>query len=714
MRSSLRWRFGGKSGSWGATLQMVGLAGWATREKGRLYGGGECSYTFSVMLTLKIARALAILCLGFGAGAALGAQETGGAAAGKPAEATAAPVKTAEKAELPFQISLLETRIRFEANGDSRKEVHTVVKINDLLGARQFARLGFDYNRGYQQVEIPMVRVTHANGGTLEVLPSAVTDAPNPAVEKYPAYQDVRVKSVRILGLQEGDTVEYRVVTTTTKQPLAPDYWLEHTFDRSGQVQAELYVLDLPGHLNSTTQMKGRWSGSTPEVYLAIPCTTFENSGEGKGERSIFEWKLDTSRKLPDSAVEKGVALPDLLVSTFFDWDRLSWQIASKQPKWGGEDQKTAEVKLLGPSTKGTPTGTSLKALYQFVSNKITTVDLPTGANGYRSRSAKQIMESGYGTSFEKCLLLAQLANWKGDKGEVLLSATTDMQYQIPRPSALDHVFVGATQEEKYIALDPSLEVAPFGMIAPQFRGKNALSLTPHDYGDYSEALVQIPEKLPFRSVQKVGVNATVGEDGKLTANVKYTLRGDNELLLRVAFHKTAKEKWKDVAGLLALADGFRGVITSATASDPMATKEPFIVEYELTQAKFVDWAKKPVRIPALLPLIGLPDSTTKSARGGIELGTPLDVETQGTLHLPGGTTVQTPAGTAVKRDYATYSSKYRSTADTLTAYRRIHFLEREVAAARGVDYGAFVQAVQNDQAQFFVLESAAKSMPVK
>src|SRR5215475_7104724 len=33
-------------------------------------------------------------------------------------------------AETPAQIELLETKIRFENNGDSRKEVHTRVRIN--------------------------------------------------------------------------------------------------------------------------------------------------------------------------------------------------------------------------------------------------------------------------------------------------------------------------------------------------------------------------------------------------------------------------------------------------------------------------------------------------------------------------------------------------------------------------------------------------------
>ena len=181
-----------------------------------------------------------------------------------------------------------------------------------------------------------------------------------------------------------------------------------------------------------------------------------------------------------------------------------------------------------------------------------------------------------------------------------------------------------------------------------------------------------------------------------------------------MAFHQTPKEKWKDVASLLAISDGFRGQVTNVKASDPMATKEPFTVEYELSQPKFVDWSKKPVRIPALLPQIGLPEPPTKLTEDGkpsnIELGTPLNVETQLTLHLPPGTKVQTPAGTSVARDYATYVSKYSVTAETLTASRHINFLSREVSAEHAVDYNAFVHAVQNDQAQQMMLVPAASS----
>jgi hypothetical protein len=122
-----------------------------------------------------------------------------------------------------------------------------------------------------------------------------------------------------------------------------------------------------------------------------------------------------------------------------------------------------------------------------------------------------------------------------------------------------------------------------------------------------------------------------------------------------------------------------------------------------------VDWGKKPVRIPALLPQLGLPDSAAKPATGAgtsaIDLGTPLDVDTHLTLHLPAGTSARTPAGTSVERDYATFASKYAANGVTVTATRHLNFLLREVQGDRAADYNAFVRAVQGDEAQEFTLE---------
>jgi hypothetical protein len=642
-------------------------------------------------------------------------QETAPSAA-KPAPKS--PNASGKAPELPAQIELLETRVRFEANGDSRKEVHTRVHINNELGARQFARLSFDYSRSFQQIEFPLVRITHASGGTVDILPSAISDQPNPAVVNAPAYQDVRVKSVRILGLAPSDVLEYRVVTTTSHHPLAPDFWLDHTFDRSGVVSQEIFELDLPASHRPEMQIN-------PDTPAAI-----QKSGEGDATRTIYRWEqMNSDAKTRDSNT-KASAEADVSFSTL-GWEPLSIRLderlsfdagtlqeigAYEEPRAGspaapttGDVTSEIATKAL-QLTKGLQTNRAkLEALYHFVSRRIKTVDLPLGATGFVARPASKVLASGYATQEDKFILFAALAAALKLNAQAALTGYCDAN-GVARPSVFKHLLISASDSKSSFWLDPSLEVAPFGVVAPNSakcafvlnRLFYVMSSTVHEW-----QLLDV--RLPFVSRQRVNVDAAISTDGTLSTKVKYAMRGDNELLLRVAFHQSPKEKWNEVAQLLALSDGFRGRVTNVTASDPYATKTPFTVEYEITQPKFVDWSKKPVRIPALLPQLGLPDPPAKPASGAttsaIDLGTPLDVETHLTLHLPEGTAVRTPTGTSVERDYATYASKYQASSGAVTASRHLNFLLRQISADRGADYNAFVRAVQNDEAQEFTLE---------
>ncbi len=658
----------------------------------------------------------------------------------KPSDVLAS-TKSEEKPALPFQIQLLETHIRFETNGDSRKEVHTIVKINDLAGARQFSRLGFDYNRAFQQVEIPLVKVTHTNGGTSEILPSAITDAPNPAVQDFPAYHDVRVKSVRILGLQDDDTIEYRVITTTTKHPLAPHFWLEHTFDKSGQVGREVYELDLPAKLFEPQSPKaddrlmpgelrlpeelyvlGDPRPAAGQIYISAqtPECSKTHRDEESGQRLIYLWNMSEPAMLATATpTQNGATGFDVIVS-MSGWSGLSARIKWNLWKWGWPNPSSAVASQSAKiKSKMRPGASILSAVYDFVVRQIATVELPLGATGFVARSPSEILESGYGTPEEKSVLLLAFIREisMSPRGYFVLAGPGNLESQLARPTLFTTLLVVFPGTDREWFLEPGAGVLPLGAVRPDLQGKKGLVLNHPGVGSSAHEQLKVweplPQELPYTSDQKVIVNATISSSGELNAKVNYKMRGDNELVLREAFHQTPKERWKEVAGLLALSDGFRGQITNVTASDPIATKDPFTVEYEITQPKFVDWSKKPVRIPALLPQIALPDLPGKTA-GQIELGTPLDVQTSMTLKLPEGTTVQTPAATAVARDYATFASKYDAHLNTLTASRRINFLKREIPVERASDYNAFLRAVQNDQAQMLVLMPSAPQAGAK
>lgn len=639
--------------------------------------------------------------------------------------------KPAEKIapKLPAQIALLETHVRFESNGDNRKEIHALVKINDEAGARQFARLNFGYNRAFQSIEIPLARITHANGGTLDVLASAITDNPDPAVVNFPAYQDIRVKSLRILGLEPDDTFEYRVVTATTHHPLAPDFWFEHTFDRSGVVSREVFELDVPVFLLIGPDSPGKLP--TPHINPATVATSIRTTGDGRSARTIYHWDR-TGSALLDASTSTGTTPPDVSYSSIREWRWLSIRLAEKlipgSVRVDSLHTYEATTKELSRAldtdsevrakavelTIGSASGKAkLEAFYDFVSRKITTVDLPLGATGFAVRPAKEILASGYATQEDKFVLFAALAATVKLSAEAALTGYCDETgQQLARPSVFKRLLVSAYDGNQSYWLDPSLEVAPFAMIPPNSggcafilnRGFYSLNSTGHEW-------TKLDAPMPFPSKQRVTIDAALAADGTLSTHAKYVMRGENELLLRVAFHQSPREKWDGVAQLLALSDGFRGKVTKTVASDPYETHDPFTVSYEITQPKFLDWSKKPLRVPALLPLLGLPDPPAKSAPGApappIELGTPLDVEVTATLHLPEDTGAEVPAGTSVERDFATYNSHYSVSGGTLTASRHINFILKEISADRAAEYNAFLHTVQNDESQFFTLERA-------
>ena len=669
------------------------------------------------------------------------AQETQQKPVGESATKSAEKADKPEKPAHPAQIELLETKVRFDANGDSRKEVHALVKINSELGVRQFAQLNFDFNRSFESVEIPMVHIVHSSGGTADILPSAVTDHPNPAVVNFPAYQDVRVKSVRILGLQPGDTLEYRVIRTVSHDARG-GFSFEHTFDHTGIVTREDFELNLPAEifedrphgpgpsswpdpswaLPPDLAVLGMPSPHPGQIYISprTPETSRERIPDGGSFRIVYRWKRSeaTVSKSDPAFLSEGRS-PDIVLTTW-DWSSLSQSIRTALYPYGRPAGPEMAAKYAEIVSGKMPN--SLEEFYEFVSEKIRTVDLPLGSTRFRTRNPLEVLSSGYATAEDKVVLFLALLPNQWPRCDFLLASPMDLPgTQLPRPSLFNQILIFIEMPAHNWYLDPSTEVAPFGVIRADLRGKSGLVLSNPGIGLLGSAQPppvwrRISGNLPFAAFQKVTVNAALAEDGKLTAKVRYAMRGDNELILRVAFHHTSKERWKEIAQLLSITDGFRGQVSSASASDPYATKEPFTVEYQLDQARFVDWSKKPVRIPALLPQLGLPDPPAKPAPGSatapIELGTPLEVETKMTLDLPSGTGASAPASTSVDRDYATYSSQYSINGSMLTATRRIKFVLSEIPAARAADYNAFLRAVQSDEAQDFTLEPAANLSP--
>ncbi len=219
------------------------------------------------------------------------------------------------------------------------------------------------------------------------------------------------------------------------------------------------------------------------------------------------------------------------------------------------------------------------------------------------------------------------------------------------------------------------------------------------------------PMDPPFLSTQHVEIEARVNDLGKLTATLRYFLRGDNEYALRVAFRRTPETQWKELGQTIAALDGIKGEITNVKPSDPSDTEKPFELDLDFAQANYLDWSSKKSKVGVPLLAIGLPDATEDST-DPIHLGSPLDVTMDLKMTLPENFSARAPVAVSVERDYAEFKSSYHFENHILTAQRSLNFKMRELPAARVSDYLAFSRAVESDETQLLTVENSTTGAP--
>jgi tetratricopeptide (TPR) repeat protein/transglutaminase-like putative cysteine protease len=612
----------------------------------------------------------------------------------------------------PYVIELLRTAVRFEDDGTGRREVEIRVRVQSEGGVRQLGQLPFGYNSANEKMEIDSVQVRKPDGSVTTASADAVQDLATNIVREAPVYTDFRQKVVTVPALRPGDVLSYHITTTITT-PLAPgEFWLEHDFATGAVVLAEEFEVNIP---------RGR------EIKLktlpgAEPQTTDD------GARRIYRWKhaqLKRESDMEADPAKKKVKRPEwpaIQLTTFKNWTEVgTWYAGLERERATPTPVVRAKAQEL---TRDLHTDTDkMERLYGFVAKDFRYVSLSFGVGRYQPHSAEEVLANQYGDCKDKHTLLESLIEAVGLRAyPVLASSSRKVDPDVPSPGQFDHLFTvipNGPDEKNWIWLDTTTEVAPFRLLAASLRKKLVLVIPvappagakPITVGIPAAHLVETPPDPPFLSMQRVVVQGQISELGKLSAKISYTMRGDAELALRIAFRRAPHAQWKELGKLIAAGDGLRGEVSEVQTSDPAATGEPFHFEIQISEANFLDWAKHNSQLALPLPHTGLPDAPDEdSAQGGdpIEFGSPLEVTTRAELELPAAFKAQAPVPLSVSRDYADYASTYKVEGGKITAERTLRFHAREIPSARGSDYQAFVRAVRSDENQSVSVETAS------
>ena len=640
---------------------------------------------------------------------------------------TAAQETHPDYSQEPFIVESLENKVRFENDGTGVREQTVRVKVQSDAGVQQLGELVFGYSAANESLDVGYVRVVKPDGSVVTAAADAVKDMTSNVARDAPVYSDYKEKHITVPALHSGDTLEYDIVTHI-HTPLAPnEFWYEQNFVKDAIVLDERLEINVPKSRDLTVksgsfsriQGKEVQGEESPASGGSAPATALsEFSQETSGDRKILLWK-HTNHTVPsdddDSSKKQKAAkeqkFPDVQITTFKSWEEIAKWYASLEK---GRAEVTPEIRakteqlIAGKATEME----KIEAIYDFVSTNVRYVSLSFGLGRYQPHAAGEVLTNLYGDCKDKSTLLVAMLGAAGIPADsVLIPYERTLDPEVPSPSQFDHVITavpGALPDKSELLwMDSTAEVAPFRLLVRKLRDKSALLVPTDGEG----RLVTTPADPPFVSRQIVAIEGEVSDLGKLNAKVHYTLRGDNEFVLRAAFRRTPQNQWKQLGQTIASLDGIRGEVTAVTPTDPSATQNPFQLTIEYNQPNFLDWSSKKSKVALPLLSIGMP-AADEDSPDPIQLGSPLDVDVSLKLKLPGNFTAQPPVAISVARDYAEFKSTYQFQDHVLSASRTLNFKIREIPASRLSDYEAFERAVESDETQTLVVESSVTGAP--
>jgi tetratricopeptide (TPR) repeat protein len=642
-----------------------------------------------------------------------GAQEPSASPTAKP-DAEKAVTDKPDYSKESFVTEYMRSLYRFENDGTGRRETVYRIHVQSEAGVQRWGQLRFAYNSANERIEIPYVRVLKQDGSVVSAGPEAVQDLSGAVQQVAPVYTDYREKHVTVPGLRPGDVLEFQSVTVVHTALAPGQFWTQYDFDQTNILLEERLEIDIPA--GRTVKLKTK-PGTDPVItepngrriyrWTSSHLVREEDSKDKDKDKDKDKEKEKAKKKKQRKADEP----PAIQLTTFGSWEEVGrWYAALEKDRRMPSKEVQGKADAL---TKGLTSDLDrTQALYDFVAQNFRYVSLSLGQARYQPHLAADVLHDQYGDCKDKHTLLESLLEAEGmHASSVLINSRRKLDPDVPSPSQFDHVITLLPLGKEEIWMDTTTEVAPFRLLAFPLRKKQAL-VVPEDGVPHLE---ETPADPPVSDSEVAEIVGKVSESGKLEAKVSYTDRGDNELILRMAFRRFPSTQWQRFVEGLNQTLG--GEVSNVKVSDLTATREPFTLSYEVSKANFVDWSKKKLELKLPLSLfnpasIGADvgedrDDPDAGSPEPFKLGPPNEQTYNIKLELAARYTAQVPVPMTLERDYGAYHSTYLLKDNIFTAERKLSIRQSELPPARADDYRAFRRGVLADAAQHLTLESA-------
>ena len=232
----------------------------------------------------------------------------------------------------------------------------------------------------------------------------------------------------------------------------------------------------------------------------------------------------------------------------------------------------------------------------------------------------------------------------------VLIGAGVRFNEAVPSPEAFNHLITHMTVGGKEVWLDTTAEIAPYRMLVPPIRDKQALVVSAAG----AAFVARTPADPPFASFQTMDADGSIDKNGTSHSRLTLTVRGDTELALREAFRQTAPAQYEELVQQMVHGIGYAGTTSNAEAMPPEDMTGPFRVSFDYEREKAGDWDNHkivPQVAPVSLPRFADSDPLVRS----LDLGWPRTETSHAAMKIPEGWTAVLPEAAHYKCAYAAY-----------------------------------------------------------
>lgn len=600
---------------------------------------------------------------------------------------TPAGKKEAQNAKQAVIVEEIGNTAVFEKDGTGWRELHAKFRIISDAALQQFGVLTFPYLAANEEVQITDVHVRKPDGSIIKTTADDIQDMPSEVTRVAPLYSDLHEKHVPVKGLGVGDELEYSV-RWTEKLAQIPDHFVfEYRRIEDAVVERETLTVK-----------------TSKESAVTVKSPDWQPMLSEEGKYKVYTWQGSRAEALPEEKLPRAEDPPTVQITNFKTWNEIAeWY-------WGLQKERIAvtpavQAKAAELTKSATSDDAKIRAIYNYVSLKVRYIGIDFGQGRYQPHSAEDVMSNQYGDCKDKHTLFAALLSGAGIKSyPVLISTERKLDDGVPSVLQFNHVITAVKQNGQWIFLDTTPQVAPYGMLVAGLRGKQALIVTE---GPTAE-LAKTPTELPFDAFDLFRIKAKLDASGTLEGDVERDLRGDSEVLLRLAFRNTPEAKWQELVQAISYGGGFGGDVSQVSVSDPDATQEALEIRYHYHRKDFGDWENH--RIPAPMPGVALPERKDLKLKAGQPLILRAEeADYSSTIEIPPGFSVVPPVPVHISNELGTFESYFTTEKGLFKSRRKVKFKVHEVGSEQDPAYEALRKAIVDDYGSMVYLMAESK-----